>query len=484
MGAKHAFISYVSEDTERVDQLQGALEASGIKVWRDSENLFPGSDWATEISKAIKSGSLAFIACFSDASNSRGQSYQYEELILAIDQFRLLPPNRQWLFPVRLDEVPVPEFPLGAGRTLGSLHRADLFGAKRDTNLVKLLTGVSRLVGLESAPSFRPDPVREGESPSRRVKQLLREPNLEIELDDLVMEVAASVRDQLREDRFLAAGPTSPSTQEWVEFLEARLVAYQETVKPLAEIFVVGGAWGELKDGALWSRAMALVINARQESGNSKLIELQDYVPLHLTYAFALAATVRDNYLALNEFLMTPWRKSREKQPLIECLHSKLPFRSLDNWVPSLLAYRSEGTNMAPENIAAFSSGRVSEKITPVSDYLFTAMKPLMGSLIDDDQDYEEAFDQMEVLLSLRAVTARKDAHTAGRYGHGAWYGRYLWKSQFAGRGPVEDMTRRFSEQRGDWKPLRHGFFKTEAEVETLLPDFRDEVHEMSRRIF
>jgi hypothetical protein len=77
---KHAFISYVDEDAERVNQLQEALEAAGVKVWRDKDNLFPGSDWKTEIRKAITQGSLAFIACFSTASAARDTSYQLKSL--------------------------------------------------------------------------------------------------------------------------------------------------------------------------------------------------------------------------------------------------------------------------------------------------------------------------------------------------------------------------------------------------------------------
>lgn len=143
---KHAFISYVSEDEVRAEKLQSALEAAGVEVWRDKKNLVPGSDWAAEIRKAITRSSLAFIPCFSRQSHERDQSFQYDELISAIDQFRKLPPNKQWLFPVRFEPVILPEYSLGAGRTLRSLHSADLFGPHRDRNLVKLTRVVADLV--------------------------------------------------------------------------------------------------------------------------------------------------------------------------------------------------------------------------------------------------------------------------------------------------------------------------------------------------
>jgi hypothetical protein len=90
----------------------------------------------------------------------------------------------------------------------------------------------------------------------------------------------------------------------------------------------------------------------------------------------------------------------------------------------------------------------------------------------------------MEILLALRAVTAKMHAHAAGRYAHGSWYGRYLWKSQFMVRGPVDETVRRFSEQRSAWKPLQQGVFKSEDEVDGVLSNFRDEVQAASRRHF
>ena len=63
--AGHAFISYVREDSPRVDRLQRALEAAGVRVWRDTADLWPGEDWRAKIRQAIVDGALVFIACFS-----------------------------------------------------------------------------------------------------------------------------------------------------------------------------------------------------------------------------------------------------------------------------------------------------------------------------------------------------------------------------------------------------------------------------------
>ena len=143
----HAFISYVREDQQRVDRLQGILEAAGIEVWRDTANLWPGQDWKIGIRQAIITGSLAFIACFSENSHNRNASYQNEELILAAEQMRLRAPGRSWLIPVRFTDCDIPDFNLGAGRTLNSLHRVDLFGEHWEHSGARLVAAVLRIFG-------------------------------------------------------------------------------------------------------------------------------------------------------------------------------------------------------------------------------------------------------------------------------------------------------------------------------------------------
>lgn len=89
----HAFISYVHEDSDAVDDLVSFLEAAGIQVWRDRQQLWPGDEWKAQISRAIQRDALAFIACFSEKSVARAKSYQYEELVLAVEEYRQRTPR-------------------------------------------------------------------------------------------------------------------------------------------------------------------------------------------------------------------------------------------------------------------------------------------------------------------------------------------------------------------------------------------------------
>lgn len=87
-----------------------------------------------------------FIACFSRHSAARQQSYQNEELLLTIGQLRQRHLNDPWLMPVRFDDCDIPDYDLGAGRTLASIHRADLFGPNREQAARRMLEAVQRLL--------------------------------------------------------------------------------------------------------------------------------------------------------------------------------------------------------------------------------------------------------------------------------------------------------------------------------------------------
>jgi hypothetical protein len=144
--AGHVFISYAREDSRSADELQQLLEGAGIPVWRDTADLWPGEDWRAKIRHAITGNALAFIACFSMTSLSRGKSYQNEELTLAIEQLRTRPPEDRWLIPVRLDECEIPDRDIGAGRTLTSIHHIDLFGDHFDDSRARLVEAVQRIL--------------------------------------------------------------------------------------------------------------------------------------------------------------------------------------------------------------------------------------------------------------------------------------------------------------------------------------------------
>jgi hypothetical protein len=147
----HVFISYVREDARDVDKLQLVLEAAGVRVWRDTADLWPGEDWRSKIKQAITHDALVFLACFSTRSLARKVSYQNEELALAIDQMRLRSPQEPWLIPVRFDNCVIPDLEIGGGRSLASIQRADLFDDPSGKGATRLTTAVLRILMRDKA---------------------------------------------------------------------------------------------------------------------------------------------------------------------------------------------------------------------------------------------------------------------------------------------------------------------------------------------
>jgi len=144
----HVFISYARNDADEVDELDLALAAAGIPVWRDTSELWPGDNWRLKIKQAIAEDALVVIACFSERSLNlaRTVSYQNEELVLAIEQLRLRRPDVPWLIPVRFDDCKVPDLEIGGGNTLRSLQWADLFGEEIAKETARLVETVRRIL--------------------------------------------------------------------------------------------------------------------------------------------------------------------------------------------------------------------------------------------------------------------------------------------------------------------------------------------------
>jgi len=164
--AGHAFLSYARDDSSQVDGLQSELEAAGVKVWRDTAELWPGQDWRAEIREAITGNAVVFIACFSSRSVAREASYQNEELLLAIEQLRLRQPGHPWFIPVRFDDCHVPDLELGGGRTLASIQRVDLFGPDRRAAIRRLVSVVTWHLGEQTPTMHPPDSVADEAAPA------------------------------------------------------------------------------------------------------------------------------------------------------------------------------------------------------------------------------------------------------------------------------------------------------------------------------
>lgn len=483
--AGHAFISYVHEDATRVDRVERVLKAAGIPVWRDTADLWPGEDWRLKIRNAITNDSLVFIACFSEASEARDVSYQNEELVLAVEQFRLRSPHRAWLIPVRFSDCRVPDYDLGAGRTLNSLQRVDLFGRGEEEGVARLVAGTLRALGEANLGAATSKEAIQSLSASARgsassdiVKSALPDPQRQIELAEFVQEEAIRGRKSLISDsEFPTQSARLADQVDGVRYIVDQAMKYWAAVEPLVDILVAGCAWGRPEHAVIWSKAMKLVAGSvdQQRSGQTALVDLRRLPVLPLLYGAGLASIANQNFVSLKAVAIdTIVKKEGVGVSLVGVANAWRVFADSEP-AASVLARVTEGEEVSDDDIRALIS-HGGKRHTPVSDYLHSLLRPSFQAMIPDDDDYTESFDRLEVMLALMAADAKSQADLNGVYIDGPWYGSYTWRNRHA-RIPLEAILFREYQDVGDgWGPLSAGIFggsrtRADAAFERVIED-------------
>lgn len=476
--AKHVFISYVREDSDRVDGLCAVLEAAQIPYWRDRQDLGPGDAWRAEIRAAIRDGSLVFLACFSDNSRAKDKSYMNEELSLAVEELRLRPPGRVWLIPVRFDAGDVPEWDLGAGRVLSDLNYSDLFGEEHTANVVRLVTTISRLLG-----ERRPDPatalaaVEQAKATDRvdllrrLTKEMLPEPSRRIELDDLISQEVRRVLAVLK-DQDRVAGPLGGTNEEQIVRIAEEARELWTLSVPLCASLQVASRWGTPESLTPWTNGIRSFVAAavKQESGNSALVGLRHIPGMVSIMTAALACTSSGNWPNLKSLVVDPTVRDRYEQkpaPVIDMTDPHQPFGSTTDLISNTLARATLTGRDLSDSLKDFTERNNGRYHTPIAEWLHHLLRPVFSDQLPDDDTYSAEFDRAEAVLGVLAqdvTNVRAAAHPEGRsWSRTHWYGRSTWRSNHHGN-PVADLVYEFETQGAQWGPLKGGLFGGDEE--------------------
>ncbi len=91
----------------------------------------------------------------------------------------------------------------------------------------------------------------------------------------------------------------------------------------------------------------------------------------------------------------------------------------------------------------------------PMSEYLFKVLQPKLDDVLFLGKNYENAFDRFEVLFALVVADANKQSQ------RNPWgpVGRFGWKHQHHGDGPLKAIIEEARSQKDMWPPLRAGLF-------------------------
>jgi hypothetical protein len=466
---KRAFISYVKEDSDHVDRLCKVLEAGRIPYWRDRKDLGPGDAWKKKIRDAIASDSLVFLACFSDQSRARTVSYMNEELTLAVDAFRLRPPGATWLIPVRFDDGPLPDWELGAGRSINDFNYADLFGDSYAVEATSLVTAINSLIGApspdasttraaveEASSEIRPLLMR------RMTKEMVPDPTRRIDLDDLIRQEVRHILNGMRDGGPLPANLVDGTAdQKGGQIIRSALEAWK-LVEPLCNSLQVAARWAEY--GALdpWATGIRSIAGAglKADSGNTALLGLRALPALFLEVTAAVSAVSQRRWDNLRKLVVdvrvaTPYASG---QPLLQQITPWTPFKDAE-WLPNVLVRTSKET-LDPEE--AFRTRESNTRWrTPTNDWLLALLTPLFEDQFPDDEDFTSAFEYAEVMLGVLSQDLSNQAIAAGGIGDGGsrWYGRATWSDRYSRKDTLGDLEREASSEGRSWGPLEAGLF-------------------------
>jgi hypothetical protein len=474
-GVKHVFVSYVREDNEQVDKLCEALDAAQIPYWRDRTALAPGDEWKRKIREAIRSGSLVFLACFSDQSRAKKKSYMNEELTLAVEEFRLLPPGATWLIPVRFDEGDVPEWPLGAGRTLSDLNYADLFGAKYVPSLVSLMNTVGKVMGTPSAdPATVRASIEEADAAERpamlrrMTKDMVVDPARRIELDDLISQETRRVLEAIRdEEKFPTQRLAGGTNDEMVVRCAEVAASYVQMISPLCASMQVAARWGGGQTLMPWVSALRAVSGeaTKMKGGNVALLELRHVPALITTFTAALASIGQgrwDNLKTLLVDVTVPMKHGDGVDVLLQVENPWVPFSDWGDLLPNVIARAAMNGESPQVVIEKFNAKQTTRLRTPVADWLHVILREHFDEQYADASAYSEAFDRAEVVLGMISqdisnveIGGDPERSWAKR---SLWFGRSTWRANY-GSGAAGIIAAEIQRDGLSWPPLAAGLF-------------------------
>ena len=488
---KHVFISYVKEDGEDVDSLCDVLQASQIPYWRDRTSLGPGDEWKVKIRDAIRSGSLVFLACFSDNSRGRAKTHMNEELNLAIEEFRKMAPGQTWIIPIRFDDGQIPEWELGPNKMLGDLNYVDLFDPGHMKNMAELITKIHQLIGerqLDAATTLaavdQATAANRVELLTKRTKEMLPDPQREIELHDLVSQEVRRITDALSDDARVAV--FSGSTEDQL----LKFVREAEDLWQISQPFVaslhVAARWGRPEALDPWADGLRSIVKAstRQVSGSSALIELRHVPGVIAIMAAAMTCVAGGKWDNLRALLAERTIKDRYQEGTELLFEATYPYKPFDNGqlISMSLAHSAKTGENAEEMVPKVLGSKMSKLYTPASEWLHEILKPFFQDQLADEETYDDEFDRAEIFLSLLAQDAanvRADSTESGQvWIRSHWVGRTSWRAAHRRGNPLAEFTSEVEGQGERWRPLQAGLFggqlhRAGEAIEKFTPDFQ-----------
>jgi TIR domain/SIR2-like domain len=133
------FISYARDDLAAVQELKAGLEAAGLPVWFDNDNLKPGDSFNPQIEEYISRGCRCFVAVISKNTERRHEGFFRREWNLAVERDKGIHFEKKFIVPVVVDDT---EEPSAVPPRFRQLHYTWLLGGRVNPPFVRELKGI------------------------------------------------------------------------------------------------------------------------------------------------------------------------------------------------------------------------------------------------------------------------------------------------------------------------------------------------------
>jgi hypothetical protein len=455
----HVFLSYVHEDSEIVGEIRDHLEAAGIPVWMDKEQLWGGSSWKDEIRQAITNNALAFVACFSPNSVSKDKTYQWQEINFAIEELNQRNPMNPWFIPVCLSQCEMPNPSIGGARTLSDLQRIDLSDGGQSLQLAKLIGAVERILhGREFKRTVLPL-VQEADLVGQ-MKTMIIDGSMRIALDDLIMNSASALADEFSdvEKHPVTLPSRSMSAKEITREILRASYGYVDATNDLSTMLVTGCTWGDDAQDDLWRRAIVRAVgDVALVSGNTGLLDARA-IPLQvLLYSSGIAALNRSRYNTLKTILIdAKVRLNGVIGPMVGLINPGYKFEGYE-LVPQLLAYGADPGTLADDLFNALATRRIGWRYTPQSEWLENVIREYFREIVCSDDEFHELFDRFEFLASALIMDGVTSETISSALHNRPIFGTFLWRRR--SNPMITQMFKDVEVEGSNWPPLRAGLF-------------------------
>ncbi|MCP3962647.1 MAG: toll/interleukin-1 receptor domain-containing protein [bacterium] len=135
------FLSYASEDRAAAEKIKNALEAAGVDVFFDKDDLRAGDDFETRLMRNIRDCSL-FVPVISRHTLTGRRRFFRLEWTQALEEARKVAPSETFIVPVAIDDTSPREPALP--EKLAQLHWQLLPGGEAAPEFVELVRGLFR----------------------------------------------------------------------------------------------------------------------------------------------------------------------------------------------------------------------------------------------------------------------------------------------------------------------------------------------------